>query len=475
MKKIFFVFVAFIFAVLTVYAEKTPVKSLYSYKLNNGLTLFVAENHAVPLTYIEVAVRCGAFTQNSENVGVFHLYEHMMFKGNSLYKNAAEMERAASDMGVSDKNGQTSIDYVKYYFTVPSHLTEKGLEYWNAAIRFPNLDVKEFENEKKVVIAEINGKNGESDFKIYRKRMNLLFPEHTYTTDSGGTEEYIKNATVKQLKDMLKKYYIPNNSALFVAGDVNPDEVYAMVKKIFGSWKKGKNPFDDGIILHTKTPFSSPELRVQPFDKISEELASVSVVYRGPDAATDLSDTYAADILFECFSDPQGYFKQAMFQNPLIGIPDTTYVGGGYPTMKTTGTFSFYADLVNPEQDIAERAMYFAEQIPVAAGKIAQGMNRTTMDSIAVRLEDRKIIEAQTAKGLISALEYFWLCADENYHYSYIENMKKVSNENLIECVNKYLYQKNPVITVLVNPKIYEKTKEQFEKAGFKLMLSPEE
>lgn len=470
MKKIFFVFVSFIFAVFVVFAEKTPIKFLYSYKLNNGLTLFVAENHAVPLTYIEVAVRCGAFTQNPENVGVFHLYEHMMFKGNSLYKSAAEMDRATSDMGVSDRNGQTFIDYVKYYFTVPSHLTEKGLEYWNAAIRFPKLDKTEFENEKKVVIAEINGKNGESDFKIYRKRMNLMFPEKTYTTDSGGTEEYINNATIKQLKDMLKKYYIPNNSALFVAGDVNPDEVYSMVKKIFGSWKKGKDPFAHGIVQHSKTPFSKPELRVQPYDKISEELASVSVVFRGPDAVSDINDTYAADILSECFSDPQGYFKQSMFQNPLIGIPDTSYAGGGYSTMKTTGTFNFYADLVNPGQDIAERAAYFAEQIPVAAGKIAQEINDTTMVFIAERLEDRQIIDSQTAKGLISSLEYFWLCADENYYYSYIENMKKVTNDDLINCVNKYLFEKNPIITVLVNPKIYEKTKLQFENAGFKLM-----
>ena len=117
----------FVLISLCAFAEKTPVKSLYSYKLENGLSLFVVENHAVPLTYIEITVRCGGYTQTPENVGIFHLYEHMMFKGNSLYKSAAELDRVTSDMGVSDRNGTTDIERVNYFFTVPSELTEKGL------------------------------------------------------------------------------------------------------------------------------------------------------------------------------------------------------------------------------------------------------------------------------------------------------------------------------------------------------------
>lgn len=73
--KRFFSLIFCVFSVLAAFAEKTPVKSLFHYELENGLSLFVAENHSVPLSYIEIAVRCGAYTQTAENAGLFHLYE----------------------------------------------------------------------------------------------------------------------------------------------------------------------------------------------------------------------------------------------------------------------------------------------------------------------------------------------------------------------------------------------------------------
>ncbi|MBQ5998875.1 MAG: insulinase family protein [Treponema sp.] len=470
MKK-FFLSLLFLFVVVSfTFAEKTPVKSLYSYKLKNGLSLFVAEDHSVPLTYIEIAVRCGAYTQTPETIGLFHLYEHMMFKGNSLYKNAAELDRATSDMGVSDRNGTTNTEYVNYFFTVPSYLTEKGLEFWNAAIRFPNLDEKEFENEKKVVIAEINGKAGEASYKLYRARMDLLFPEKTYTTDGGGTEEHIKNATVQQLREIMKTYYIPNNAALFVAGDVDPVEVHRMVKRIFGSWEKGKDPFEKGMVRHTKEPFSKVELRVQPFDKITPDLAVVQVFYRGPDSAYDINDTYTADIFCQALSDPQGIFKTSMVQNPLLGIPDTSYIYGGYPTSKTVGLFSFEATLLNPESDIAERAVYFAELIPETMKNIASSLNSDDYERFKLRIEDSRIIENETAFSLVSSLKYFWLVADEKYYYTYEQNLLSVNNEKLSDFAERYFVGKNPIVTVLVNPSVYEKFRKQFERTGFKLL-----
>lgn len=125
MKKVGIVFLLGFLFVQIPYAQKTPVENLYEYRLSNGLTLFVAENHAVPLTYIEIAVRCGAYTQEKENTGLFHLYEHMMFKGNSLFKNAAEVTNALTRLGVSGWNGTTDLECVNYYFTVPSSVTKK--------------------------------------------------------------------------------------------------------------------------------------------------------------------------------------------------------------------------------------------------------------------------------------------------------------------------------------------------------------
>ena len=87
-------------SVLLLFAEETPIENLYEYTLDNGLSVFVAENHSAPLVYIEVTVRAGSIAQTPENAGLFHLYEHMMFKGNVKYKNSQAMQTALKNMGV---------------------------------------------------------------------------------------------------------------------------------------------------------------------------------------------------------------------------------------------------------------------------------------------------------------------------------------------------------------------------------------
>ena len=98
----------------SVFAEKTPLKDVYHYTLENGLDVYVVENHAAPLAYIEIAVKAGGIAQTPENAGLFHLYEHMMFKGNAKYRDAASVQRAISDMGVPDWNGTTGAECVNY-------------------------------------------------------------------------------------------------------------------------------------------------------------------------------------------------------------------------------------------------------------------------------------------------------------------------------------------------------------------------
>lgn len=466
MKRFFALFFCF-FSILAAFAEKTPVKSLFHYELENGLSLFVAKNHSVPLSYIEIAVRCGAYTQTAENAGLFHLYEHMMFKGNSLYKDAAGVNRALSDMGVAEWNGSTGLECVNYYFTVPSDMTEKGLEFWSYAVRTPLLEKSEFEAEKKVVVSEINGSASDQAHILMQAKNELLFADAPYTMTPSGTEKSVQNATLKQLKEIQKKFYVPNNSAVFVGGDVNPDEVFQIVKKVFGSWKRGKNPFADGMVRHSKEPFSAPVLRVMPYDKISGQLAQILVEFRGPDAFYNVDDTYPVDILSNLIENPSGIFKKFFSNDGNLGIPDSSYVGGGYQTRKTCGILSFYALVVQPEVDVAQRAEYFAGKIPEILEKTAENATKAEITKICGRLEDDNIIAGQTAEGLLGTLRFWWSVCGENYYYSYNEKMSETTNAELSGFVKKYVAGKNPLVTVLVNPSVYEKTKPDFERFGF--------
>ena len=129
---------------------------IYYRKLKNGLEVFILENHATPLATIELAFRAGSDYQTAKTDGIFHLYEHMLFKGNCKYPNVMAIKDALTDLGIADYNGSTSDEFVNYYFTLPSSALEKGLEFWAAAVQSPNFDIGELENEKKVVISEIS-------------------------------------------------------------------------------------------------------------------------------------------------------------------------------------------------------------------------------------------------------------------------------------------------------------------------------
>lgn len=473
MKKhsLFFVLVYFCSSLFAfAFAESTPIENLYEYKLKNGLTLFVAENHNVPLSYIEVAVRCGAFTQEKETAGLFHLYEHMMFKGNSLYKDAASVTNALSNLGVADWNGTTDLECVNYYFTVPSSKTREGLEFWSAAIRSPLLNKNELENEKKVVLSEING-NFSSPERISTSYVSrMMFPDSPWKMDPSGSVDVVQNASVKSLKNIQKTFYIPNNSAVFVGGDVNPDEVSKMVEEIFGDWKRAKSPFEKNTIQHSKTPFSETKYCVMPFEKCSKEIAQISVTYRGPDAAFDRNDTYSSDVFTEILSNPSGIFKRSVVADSYIGVPESDYVSAGYYTRKTCGEFSVTAIVTMPEEELASRAKYFSVSIPELLKEEAENITQSEIEKTVRKIEDSNIFTNETSEGLLRTVRFWWICADEDYFFTYNEKMGEVTSQKIAEFVEKYIEGKNPIVEVLVNPEIYEEEKQAFFDAEFEVI-----
>lgn len=479
---VFSIFIS-IFSAQLIFAEKTPVKDLYQYNLENGLSLFVVENHTVPLVYIEIAVRAGAVSQTAENAGLFHLYEHMMFKGNALYQDSASFDRAMSDMGSSSRNGSTGIDCVNYFFTIPSNELERGLAFWNAAIRAPLMKPDEFENEKKVVLAEIEGRksNPGTIFSYYKS--NAFFSDEPYRLDPGGSYDSISNATIEQLREIQMTYYIPSNAALFVGGDVNPDEVFSLVKKIYGNWSDEGRSVPERGVKQNASPFAkyagnknAAKFAVMPYDRIAPGVAQVSVDFRGPDSDFDLEDTYVADYLLQILNDPTSSFKQSLVKNEVLGIPDVDYAWASYATVRASGILDFGSMIVSPENNLVERVNLFWNEIQnnllhqIAEDKSLYKYKKRK--EITRVLSDESVLRSQTATGLLGDLRFWWTCASDDYYYTYSKNLRKVRQKHAVDFIDKYITGKIPLVTVLVNPAIYELYKNEFEKEGFELITA---
>lgn len=457
--------------VLSACSKKMPVEGLHQFNLDNGLTVFAQENHAVPLVYINIAVRAGAVTQTPENAGLFHLYEHMMFKGNKLYPTAAEVQRAIKDMGISDWNGTTGVNCVNYFFTVPKDQLENGLAFWNAAIRSPLMDATELENEKKVVLSEIEGDFANPSRISYNYLCKRIFPGEPYRTDPSGASDVVRNATVAQLHDIQSRYYIPANAALFVGGDIDPEEVHRLAKKIFGTWSNNGNEAPTNGRQQNPAPFSEVQFAVMPNDKIAPQIADVEIFFRGPDTDFDIDDTYPADYLLNLLGDPDGLYCQSLQNNPVYQIPSSEYVWSSYQTTRANGLFQFGAVMLSPEQDLVSRVSQMLAEVqdsilPAVAADESLYSKQKVAD-ISRKLRDSDIMSAQTASGLLSTLQFWWVCSSPEYYYTYNEHIAAVKQKDVQDFVAKYFSGKKPIVTVMVHPSVYAQLKESFEAAAY--------
>jgi len=481
LKKLIITAAVFIFSAVA-FAKETPVQGLNEYRLENGLTLFTLEDHNVPLVYIEIAFRTGAVDSTPETAGLFYLYEHLMFRGNALYTTPNEMQEALYDMGVLDWKGNSNVDYTNFSFTVPSNELERGLAFWNAAVRTPNVQDLELTVLRENIARRIeqNQKNQGAQFNGY-SALNL-FPDAPYRTDATGCAKVIRNATVAQICDLQSKFFIPKNAALFVGGDIDPALVYELTQKIFGDWtNKSSRVNSSEQVEYTipknkkqnPAPFDSTKFSVMPYQDAGEKYAQLSVKFRGPDTDFDIEDTYVADYLCSLMLDPQGVFKKTFCENTELGIPGTEYIDSSYVTKREDGVIEIKAALNNPADNLALRADEFVHITKEVFSEIVRNPAFFEKDFVkekARALKDLDSIAGETAQGKLATLRFWWACASSDYFYSYHERLSSVTQEEAKAFVEKYIEGKNPLVTVAVAPSYYESQKDDFAKKGFEVI-----
>ncbi len=470
-RKLFFLSF-FLIQISFAFSQATNYSGVYRYELENGLELFVAENSAAPLAYIEIAVRAGAVSHTKESAGLFHLYEHMLFKGNAKYSNQAEFTQAMNELGVSDYNGTTGLDRVNYFFTVPSSKVKEGLEFWSYAVRTPKLDEKELENEKKVVLSEID-----ADFTNPSKirssgLMKALFPSCPWRLDPGGNPDVVKKASVSDLKKMQQTFYVPENAAVFVGGDVHHDEIFKYVNEIFGGWKKSENPVPD-YGVPPKNPVQRTEKYVFVNSGSSDSIITAGLYFRGPDGEENASETYAADVWSNMVSNPSGVFSKLLVSEKSLGIPDSDYVSGFYSTRRASAMAGISAAMLSSSGlapvEKSEKFLSVIDEklVPLMADK-KRFFDENSLKTVVQQLEDSRIYELESASSLVSAISSVWSSVNADYFFSYDENIAKVSEDDVVSFVKNYIEGKSGVYLVSVSPGIWQKYKADFEKAGYR-------
>jgi zinc protease len=211
------------------------------YKLSNGLTLIVHEDHSDPVIHVDVTYHVGSSREQIGKSGFAHFFEHMMFMGS---ENAPEKLHDNITIGNGgSNNGTTNRDRTNYYETVPANLLEPVL--WLEADRMGFLLDAVTQPKFEVQRATVKNERGQNyDNRPYglmfeNMSKNLYPYGHPYSWTTIGYLEDLNRSDVNDLKNFFLRWYGPNNAVLTIGGDVKPAEVVKLVEKYFGTIPAG--------------------------------------------------------------------------------------------------------------------------------------------------------------------------------------------------------------------------------------------
>jgi zinc protease len=406
--------------------------------LPNGLEVIVVENHGVPLATVEIDVKNGSFTQSPQYEGLAHMYEHMFFRADSTFPEPNQFWDRASDLGAVF-NGTTAEERVNYYMTVPQEKLGDAIHLLAAALRAPLFRRDELERERQVVIGEYDRNESSPFFALSRQMDAKLYPGNFSRKDIIGDRQVILTTTPEKMRTIQKKYYVPNNSAVIVAGDVNPVTVFSLVDRELGQWSRGDDPFvADPIPAIPPLETSEGVIVEAPVGAVS-----IQIQWQGPSVGQDPKSTYAADVFSDVLNDPQSQFQQKLVDTGLWQA-----VGVNYYTLNHTGPITISGQ-TSPEQ--------LREALSALYGEIAKFdkpgyFTSEELEAVKAHRAVTSAFDRERASGFAHTLGFWWSVASLEYYMGYVDNMAQQTLEDLRAYARRYIVGKPHIAGVLIAP-----------------------
>ena len=437
--------------------------------LPNGLEVVVLRDPSVPLATVELAVRNGSFTEPPELNGLSHLFEHMFFKPDraiALYKcelaqkygnanyysqaNCSETARSKAQIGdvayldnydqLSIYNGRTQEEVVEYYFTTTSSYLTTAMRRINDAVRYPAFDEDEFGKEKEVVVGEIDRNEANPFFYLDRALKDKLFYKFPTRKNPLGTRATVRAATTDMMRLIQSRYYVPNNSALVVTGDVNPDQVFGSAERIFGNWqRRALEPFKEfPLVEHPPLPKSEGQIVEQPVNNVI-----VQIGWQGPSVGKDDKSTYAADVFSYILTQPDSKFQRDLVDTGLV-----TQVNIGYYTQRNVGPIQL-SFVTSPDK---AKAAFDAVYREIAQFDKPDYFSDTELNNAKTLLAAQDLFSREKLSDYTHTLAFWWSSTGIDYFRDYYKNLSSTTREDTNRYVRTYIQGKPHVGIALLSP-----------------------
>lgn len=208
------------------------------YDLPNGLHVILHQDNSAPVVTTSVMYHVGAKDEAAGRTGFAHFFEHLLFEGTKNIKRGEWFKLVSSNGG--SNNANTSPDRTYYYETFPSNNEQLGLWMEAERLRHPIINQIGVDTQREVVKEEKRLRMDNQPYGgLFNAILTTLFKKHPYKGTVIGSMEDLNSAKLEEFNAFFKKYYIPNNATLVVAGDIKPEQTKKWINEYFGSIPKG--------------------------------------------------------------------------------------------------------------------------------------------------------------------------------------------------------------------------------------------
>jgi len=413
--------------------------SVHEYRLANGMKVLVKPDHRAPVVVAQVWYKVGSSYEWSGLTGVSHVLEHMMFNGTKKH-GRGEFSRIIAEQG-GRENAFTSRDYTAYFQQLEKSRLPISMELEADRMHNLVLDPKIFAKELKVVMEERRTRTDDQPRSLtYEQFYAAAFTNSGYHNPTIGWMNDLDTLNVDDLRAWYKEWYAPNNATLVVAGDVDPDDVYAMAKRYYGDVPKGK------AINFKPRQESEQHGERRIVVAAPAKLPFILMGYKVPVLATakDEKEVYALDVLTGVLDGG----NSARFARDLIrGRQLAASAGASYSMYARINDLLILQGIPANGHTIQEMEAALRGHVERLKTELVdeKELQRIKAQVIAAKVYEKDSVFYQAMSlGILESVGLGWQKQDE-----YVDKIKAVTAEQVREVARKYLIDDHLTVATL--------------------------
>ena len=422
MKKFFLMFSVVLLSNIILNAQQVDFTE---YDLDNGMHVILHQDNTAPVVTTAVMYHVGAKDENPERTGFAHFFEHLLFEGTANIPRGEWFTIVTSNGG--SNNANTTDDRTYYYEIFPSNSLELGLWMESERLLHPVINQIGVDTQNEVVKEEKRLRVDNQPYgNILAEIKKLIFKKHPYKGTTIGEMEHLDAATLEEFQEFNKKFYVPNNAVLVVAGDINIEKTKSMIEAYFGPIPKGKDiernfPKEDPV---------SQDVIAKAYDA-NIQIPAIIGAYRTP--SNKDRDTYVLSMISSYLS---GGKSSVLYKKLVDDQKQALAVQAVNISQEDYGTYALFA---LPLGDVKLMTLIneIDEEIEILKTDL---ISERQYQKLQNQFENSFVNSNSSISGIANSLaRYYMLYGDVNLINNEIDIYRSITREEIRDVANKYL------------------------------------